>query len=185
MVLHKASCYSVTRTTDQMSEDPFTGSAYIKVCSEDPDALPMQIEDHDNLSQSGHPLPSIPVREASAVVRNRHFWGILSALTGCHLSTSIAPQWDGVSRGPSTCCTSGQTSRKGCSGEPSGVADQSAARMSAPFLAATAQKCERWSFEAFSHPSSNLISHRNVLTTRYKWRVRPSEANVMQGAAGR
>ena len=35
----------------------------------DAGALPMQIEDHDNLSQSGHPLPSIPEREASAAVR--------------------------------------------------------------------------------------------------------------------
>ena len=34
-------------------------------------ALPMQIEDHDNLSQSGHPLPSIPEREASAQSADR------------------------------------------------------------------------------------------------------------------
>jgi hypothetical protein len=42
----------------------------------------MQVEDHDNLSQSGHPLPSIPEREASAAVPDRPLRG---GATSAHL----------------------------------------------------------------------------------------------------
>jgi hypothetical protein len=39
MVLHKTSCYSISRTTDQMDENPFTGRGYVKICSIDQDGL--------------------------------------------------------------------------------------------------------------------------------------------------
>jgi|SRR5580704_7878111 hypothetical protein len=39
MVLHRATCRSISKATGQMGENPFTGRGYIKVCSGSPDAL--------------------------------------------------------------------------------------------------------------------------------------------------
>jgi hypothetical protein len=63
-------------------------------------ALPMLIEDHDNLSQSGQPLPSIPEREASAALRwptapegalGQPTWGIFNKKVASLLGIPLAP----------------------------------------------------------------------------------------------
>lgn len=52
MVLHKATCHLISKPTSRMGEHPFTGRGYIKVCSEDPDALLVWIKHHGGLGFS-------------------------------------------------------------------------------------------------------------------------------------
>ena len=46
MVLHRASCHSIRRAGRQVDKNPFTGRGYVKVCSEEPDALLAWISQH-------------------------------------------------------------------------------------------------------------------------------------------